>query len=279
MRRSNQSGSVDQVTAACEVARWEANGRRRSLGDLVTVEEPLEIRVRGEALVVTMRTPGHDAELAAGFLLSEGLIRERADVVEVAPCALRRHGDQIVNVFVARGAARNLEGARRPVFVSSSCGICGKGTVDAVHQHFPPIERPPVVKRRTILSLPARLRKTQEVFKRTGSLHAAAIFDDEGNLVVAREDVGRHNAVDKALGWGFLEARLPWDRHILMVSGRISFEIVQKALAARIPVVAAVSAPSSLAVEFARESGQVLIGFLRARAFNVYAGKECLREG
>jgi FdhD protein len=241
--------------------------------DELAVEEPLEIRVRGRAISITMRTPGHDDELTAGFLVSEGLIGRAADVVAIEPCAHPNAGN-IVNVFLAAGVEIDFEKLTRHVFASSSCGLCGKASIDAICEQFPPIESDVRVAAPMLLSLPGRLREAQSTFDRTGGLHGVALFDAAGNLIVAREDVGRHNAVDKVIGYGLLNDLLPFDRHVLMVSGRASFEIMQKALAARIPVVAAVSAPSTLAADFAQESGMTLVGFLRDQRMNVYAGLE-----
>jgi FdhD protein len=248
---------------------------------LLVREEPLEIRVRGRSVAVTMRSPGHDEELAAGFLLTEGLLRRAGDVVEIAHCGQGEAANykNILNVFLSPSVEFTLERLTRHVFASSSCGLCGKTSIDAVHQHFPPVESRLAMTPRTLLALPQRLHAGQETFQKTGGLHAAAVFDRRGRLVILREDVGRHNAVDKVIGWGFLERRLPFDRHVLMISGRASFEIMQKALAARIPIVCAVSAPSSLAVEFARESGQTLIGFLRRDSFNIYSHPERISDG
>ncbi len=252
--------------------RWSQGVAPAEVADQVAEEEPLEIRVQGRPLSVTMRTPGSDEELAVGFLLSEGLIRGQDDVRSVAPFT---PGDRcnVIDVQLADGVAVDFDRLTRHVFASSSCGLCGKVTIDAVHQQFPPVSDDTVVAAETLVSLPDRARQAQAVFDRTGGLHAAAIFDAAGTLVVLREDVGRHNAVDKAIGWGLLHGLLPFDRHILLVSGRSSFEIMQKALSARIPVVAAVSAPSSLAVRFAESSGQTLVGFLRPPRLNVYAGR------
>ncbi len=222
-----------------------------------------------------MRTPGHDAELAAGFLLAEGIIRERGEVVEIAPC--RQGGadeENTLNVFLGPSVKFDFARLTRHVFASSSCGLCGKASIESVHQHFAPVNSPVKVAMGTIIGLPKRLRAAQETFARTGGLHAAAIFDARGKLLVLREDVGRHNAVDKVIGHGFLRGWLPLDERVLLVSGRASFEIMQKSLAAQIPVVCAVSAPSSLAVEFARESGQTLVGFLRGKRMNIYAHGE-----
>lgn len=249
------------------------HGAVTPVSDELAVEEPLEIRVRGRAISVTMRTPGHDPELAAGFLVSEGLISYAEQIVRIEPCAHPNAGN-IVNVFLAGDVDVDFEKLTRHVFGSSSCGLCGKASIDAIRDQFPPIESQTCVSASTLLSLPDKLRQAQETFARTGGLHGVALFDAAGNLVVAREDVGRHNAVDKVIGHGLLHGLLPYDRHILMVSGRASFEIMQKALAARIPIVAAVSAPSTLAADFAAESGMTLVGFLRDQRMNVYAGEE-----
>ncbi len=261
------------AASAMEIVRWKA-GRTTQHHDQLAREEPLEIRVRGRSVAVTMRTPGHDAELAAGFLLTEGIIQGRTDVIEIAPCLEGAAPENTLNVFLAPNVQVDFEQLTRHVFASSSCGLCGKASIEAVHQHFPPIQSRVQVRAETLTALPERLLAAQKTFAQTGGLHAAAIFDARGKLLVLREDVGRHNAVDKALGNGFLRRRLPFEKHILMVSGRASFEILQKALAARIPIVAAVSAPSSLAVEFARESRQTLVGFLRGQTFNIYSHPE-----
>ena len=249
------------------------DGRISQESDELACEEPLEIRVRGRAISVTMRTPGHDQELAAGFLVSEGLIRARGDIAKIEPCDRNEDGN-LLNVVLAPEVPVDFEQLTRHVFASSSCGLCGKATIESVQKTFPPIESKMQIDAATILALPAKMRQQQETFGRTGGLHAAALFDAAGNLLALREDVGRHNAVDKILGYALLNDLWPLDRHILMVSGRSSFEIMQKALAGRLPIVAAVSAPSSLAVEFAQESGQTLVGFLRERRMNVYSHPE-----
>jgi FdhD protein len=218
--------------------------------DEVAVEEPLEIRVANRAVSVTMRTPGHDEELAAGFLLTEGIVSGPQDIVRIDPCAHARDRN-VVNAILAPHATVDFARLTRHVFASSSCGLCGKATIDAVRQRLEPVESNVSIDPMVLLSLPQRLREAQETFDRTGGLHAAGIFTTDGQPVVVREDVGRHNAVDKVLGFGLLHGLLPFDRHVLMVSSRGSFEIMQKALAGRIAIVAAVSAPSSLAVEFA----------------------------
>jgi FdhD protein len=258
------------------IVRWERGTEPSSDTDELAGEEPLEIRVGGRAVSVTMRTPGEDAELAVGFLLSEGMIRCAADVSSAAPLTPDASCN-VIEVELAPGVAVDFERLTRHVFASSSCGLCGKVTIDSVHQQFPPVESDLTIDAATLVALPDRARAAQTAFHRTGGLHAAAIFDERGELVVLREDVGRHNAVDKTLGYGLMNGRVPFDRHVLLVSGRASFEIMQKALAARVPIVAAVSAPSSLAVEFAAASRQTLVAFVREGRMNVYAGKERIR--
>jgi FdhD protein len=251
------------------ILRWDGEIAREQ-SDEVVEEEPLEIRVRGRAISVTMRTPGHDAELAAGFLLTEGIIRRREDVLSIKHCAHNRE-QNVLNVLVPRDLAVDFQQLTRHVFASSSCGLCGKATIESIHAQFPPVRSDLVIDARILTTLPVTMRAAQATFDRTGGLHAAAVFDPSGRMIVLREDVGRHNAVDKVIGHCLLSGFYPLEGQILVVSGRSSFEIMQKALAARIPVVAAVSAPSSLAVKFADESGQTLIGFLRGDRMNVYS--------
>jgi FdhD protein len=249
-----------------KIIRRTQDGSLEYLGDELTIEEPLEIRIGSKTLVTTMRTPGHDDELAAGFLVSEAIVRERQEVAKISVSR-----DNVVDVELAAGVKVNPNTAQRFETISSSCGLCGKTSIDAIRQDFPQIKSADLrMQIETLLSLPEKLRKAQSDFARTGGIHGAGIFDLNGELKILREDVGRHNAVDKVIGRAFLDGLLPFDRHLLLVSGRASFEIVQKALAAGIPIVAAVSAPSSLAVEFARESNQTLIGFLRPPTFNIY---------
>jgi FdhD protein len=251
---------------------WKyADGILREAADEVACEEPLEIRVRGRGLSVTMRTPGHDDELAAGFLLTESVIRERADILEIRRCtADRPEAESRVDVLLAPLVHVDFDRLTRHVFTSSSCGICGKAMIESLRQQLPPVTAGLTVNAATLLSLPRAMRAAQSGFDRTGGLHAAALFDVTGQLLVLREDVGRHNAVDKVIGHALLR-ELPLAYAVLLVSGRTSFEIMQKALAAKIPIVAAVSAPSSLAVAFALDSGQTLVGFLRDGRMNVYA--------
>ena len=258
------------MTQTRQVIRWVADKSARSAKDELAVEEPLEIQVDTRPVSVTMRTPGHDGELAAGFLVTEGILTSKKEILKIA--AHPRNAQNVINVFVKN--APELDRLKRNVFVSSSCGLCGKASIDNVHQHFKPLKVRFQIQREVLLGLPKKLQRAQEAFARTGGLHAAGIFSRSGELIVLREDVGRHNAVDKVIGHGLLKGLLPFNEHILMVSGRASFEIMQKALAARIPIVAAVSAPSSLAVDFAVESGQTLVGFLRDQRMNLYAGAQ-----
>ena len=265
---------MDSTTTRA-VLRYD-DGVTRDGPDELVGEEPMEIRVRGRAISVTMRTPGHDDELAVGFLLTEGVIRSAADVLRVDPCERNEFGN-VINVLLAPDVHVDFDRLTRHVFASSSCGLCGKANVDAIRGQFPPITSGLAVSAEMILTLPDRMRQTQTTFDRTGGLHAAALFDAAGELLVLREDVGRHNAVDKVVGHALGRGLLPLSDTVLMLSGRASFEIMQKALAAGIPIVAAVSAPSGLAAEFADESGQTLVGFVRGRRLNVYAGRQRVR--
>jgi FdhD protein len=265
---------MNPAVTVVKVLRRKGEATSRPQNEMLAMEEPLEIRVRGRSVAVTMRTPGQDRELAAGFLLTEGIIRQRSDVVEILHCRAAAAPANTLNVYLSASLEVNFARLTRHVFATSSCGLCGKASIAAVHQHFPPVKSRLSVTARTLMELPVLMRAAQPAFAQTGGLHAAAVFDAAGRLIVLREDVGRHNALDKVLGHGLLEGRLPFDSHLLLVSGRASFEILQKALAARIPIVCAVSAPSSLAVEFARESGQTLVGFLRGETMNLYAGAE-----
>jgi FdhD protein len=264
---------------AGSVIRRKADGSYECVTDEVAIEEPLEIRIGLDPLAVTMRTPGNDEELAAGFLLSEGIVRARSDLREIARCTLPASLGNVLNVTLSAAAKFTPTAVHRFGTISTSCGLCGKTSIEFIRQQFAPIDssRRIQIEAATLLGLPERLRTAQGNFARTGGIHAAAIFDLDGNLIVLREDIGRHNAVDKAIGRAFLDDLLPLGNHIMIVSGRSSLEIVQKALAAGIPIVAAVSAPSTLAVNFARESNQTLIGFLRPPTFNIYAHIERVR--
>lgn len=259
--------------ASGTILRRRADGSCECLRDDLTIEEPLEIRVRNRPLAVTMRTPGHDEELAAGFLLSEGIIRERTDVRELAHCQLSDSPGNILQVALAPHVKFEEAQTHRFGTISTSCGLCGKTSIATIRQQFAAIDpaRRVRISTEVLLQLPDWLRDAQSHFAKTGGIHAAGIFTTAGELLIAREDIGRHNAVDKAIGAAFLRGWLPLAEHVLMVSGRSSLEIVQKALAAGIPIVASVSAPSTLAVNFAREAGQTLIGFLRPPTFNLYS--------
>jgi FdhD protein len=264
--------------AAGSIIRRKMDGSYEPATDEVVVEEPLEIRIDNDAIAVTMRTPGHDEELAAGFLLSEGIVRQREDLREVEAIVLPGSFGNILNVTLGASANFNPTAVHRFGTISSSCGLCGKTSIEFIRQQFSPLplKEMLLLKIEQLLQMPDKLRRGQKNFGRTGGIHAAGIFDAAGNPMILREDVGRHNAVDKAIGRAFLDKLLPLHNHVLLVSGRTSLEIVQKALAAGIPVVGSVSAPSTLAINFAREVGQTLIGFLRPPTFNVYAHIERL---
>ncbi|MFD6248116.1 formate dehydrogenase accessory sulfurtransferase FdhD [Streptomyces roseolus] len=249
--------------------------------DTLVAEEPLEIRLNGKPLAITMRTPGDDFALAAGFLVSEGVLASAADVRSIVYCAGAKEDGtntyNVVDVKLAPGVAVPDITLERNVYTTSSCGLCGKASLDAVRTtaRFPIADTPPVRVSPALLSgLPDRLRAAQKVFDTTGGLHAAALFTEDGELLDVREDVGRHNAVDKLVGRALREDLLPLDRAVLLVSGRASFELAQKAVMAGIPVLAAVSAPSSLAVDLAAEAGLTLVGFLRGPDMNVYTGAD-----
>ena len=261
-------------TVAVPCQRVTADGAAHLTDDLLAAEEPLEIRLEGQPLAVTMRTPGDDRELVAGFLLSEGVIDGPDDLVAVAHIddPLDPQGNT-VHVRLAMGVpAARRQRAQRDLFASSACGLCGKASLEHIQAALPPPpdSPPPPPTPEVILSLPARLRAAQEVFGQTGGLHAAALFSFDGQLEVLREDIGRHNAVDKVLGWRLLADRVPVSDAILLVSGRAGFEIVQKAAVAGVPVLAAIGAPSSLAAQLAHRARMTLIGFLRDGRYNVY---------
>jgi FdhD protein len=250
--------------------------------DTLAGEEPMEIRVNGRPLAVTMRTPGDDFALAAGFLVSEGVVHRTEQVARVLYCAGTVPGEpagedryNTVDVRLAEGVPPPAASVERHVYMSSSCGMCGRTSLDAVRTSARwPLASGPLLTPALLAELPGRLRARQQIFERTGGLHAAALFAGDGTLLDIREDVGRHNAVDKVIGRALREGALPLDGTVLMVSGRASFELVQKAVMAGIPVLAAVSAPSSLAVDLAEESGLTLVGFLRGDSMNVYAGAQ-----
>ena len=271
MRPPERSLELTQVT------EWDA-GTVRSVQDSLAAEEPLEIALNGNPLTVTMRTPGNDLELAAGFLLTEGIIERHEDIIRMhATTSQNGARSNKVEVELDNGQF-DSEDLRRNFFAASSCGICGKASIETIRRRdLPQPNREFRFSPEALCRLPETLRAEQAVFSRTGGLHAAALFGKSGELLALREDIGRHNAVDKIIGWALLEERLPLRAHVMMVSGRGGFEIVQKVLAAGIPILASVSAPSSLAVKLARELGLTLVGFLRGHRFVVYScGFRCL---
>lgn len=253
-----------------------ANGTVTARPDTLVTEEPLELRLNGASLAVTMRTPGHDFELAAGFLVAEGVVARAADIRTIRHCTDEPGvtADNIVEMTLTPGVAVPEETLTRHTVTTSACGLCGKTSLDAVRAttRFDVAADPVRLDSGVVLSLPDRLRTAQRVFDRTGGLHAAGLFTADGEAVRVREDVGRHNAVDKLIGWALQHDRLPLSGHVLVVSGRASFELVQKAVMAGIPAMAAVSAPSTLAVDLAEESGLTLTGFVRGTSMNVYTG-------
>jgi FdhD protein len=262
------------------------DGRMRVRPDTLATEEPMEIRLLSggarQTVAVTMRTPGADFELAAGFLYGEGIVSSPEDIKKISYCvdsdidAEQQYN--IVNVELRGGREYDLRSLERHFYTTSACGVCGKASLEQLElRGCPVISQGPEVSAGTIYSLPGKLREAQGLFDATGGLHAAALFDKKGELLALREDVGRHNATDKLVGWALLEGRLPLADHVVMVSGRSSFEILQKCLTAGVPIVCAISAPSSLAVDVAKEFGMTLVGFLREGRFNVYAGSDRIR--
>ena len=273
--------STMQSILTKQVIRWRSS-QPSPTEDSLVVEEPLEIRVGGQSLIVVMRTPGHDFDLAAGFLYTEGLITSSDDIGTIAYCETEDIEEpnlqNIINVHLTNGQVlEEQEGWQRNFHANASCGLCGKMTIESVKQEIPPIASEVQIDSNVFYTLNDRLRSAQSVFEATGGLHAAGLFDERGELQIIREDVGRHNAVDKLIGQALLVEQLPLDRHILMVSGRASFEIIQKALFARIPVIVAVSAASSLAVELAQEGKITLIGFMRGKGMTVYSYPDRIR--
>jgi FdhD protein len=264
-----------EVFRAVDVVRV-CDGARTAGKDRAATEEPLEVRLHGRPFAVIMRTPGADRELAAGFLLAERVLATPDELGTIEYCTdpTAEHPENIVNATIADGSAEALErvlGDRRQVTTNSSCGLCGRLTIESLRVDAPPLPRTWTIGASTLVAVPDRLRAAQKVFEQTGGLHAAGLFTPEGRLEAMAEDVGRHNAVDKVVGRMLMQDRLPLSEYLLFVSGRTSFEIVQKAFLAGIPLVAAVSAPSSLAIELAQECGITLVGFLRGGSFNIYA--------
>ncbi len=284
MGRVTQRAKVTVI----DVAADRATARTRA--DTLTVEEPLELRVGGMPLTVTMRTPGHDIELVHGFLLTEGIIRDAADVTLARYCegavvsgesGFEENTYNVIDVTLAPGVAAPAAELARNFFTSSSCGVCGKASIEQLRARttWPVRDDPARWPAELIAGLPEALRAEQRSFDKTGGLHAAGLFGSDGELLAVREDVGRHNAVDKVLGWALLQGILPAAGCVLMVSGRASFELTQKALMGGVPALAAVSAPSSLAVETAADAGMTLVGFVRGTRLNVYAGADRVVTG
>jgi FdhD protein len=280
------SGKSRRTSKTKTRVRIVEDGGMRVRPDVLATEEPMEIRLLAGAtrqtVAVTMRTPGADFELAAGFLYGEGIVTSSEDILKISYCvdpeidAEQQYN--IVNVELRSGREFDLRPLERHFYTTSACGVCGKASLEQLELRGCPVISPgPEVSAETIYSLPETLREAQGLFDATGGLHAAALFDGEGELLALREDVGRHNATDKLVGWALLEGRLPLSEHVVLVSGRSSFEIMQKCLTAGVPVVCAISAPSSLAVDVAREFGMTLVGFLRGGRFNVYAGADRVR--
>lgn len=260
------------------------DGHARVQPDTLATEEPMEIRLISggarQTVAVTMRTPGADFELAAGFLYGEGIVSSPEDILKISYCVdvgpEQRYN--IVNVELREGRSYDPRPLERHFYTTSACGVCGKASLEQLELRGCPVISPgPEISAEAIYSLPEKLREAQGLFDATGGLHAAALFDEEGKLVALREDVGRHNATDKLVGWALLEELLPLSEHIVMVSGRSSFEILQKCLTAGVPIVCAISAPSSLAVDVARRFNMTLVGFLRGNRFNLYSGYERIR--
>jgi formate dehydrogenase accessory protein FdhD len=269
---------MGRVTVRRRVAHIDERGTRRR-PDTLVVEEPLEIRLSGQPLSVTMRTPGDDFDLVTGFLHGEGVVRNADDIRAMRYCA-DTDTLNVIDVTLAEGVEPPEVSVDRSFYTTSACGVCGKTSIDAIRQRTRYDVRADTVRLEpeTLARLPETLRAAQRVFDRTGGLHGAGLFDAGGTLLAMREDVGRHNAVDKVVGWALKDKRVPLTGHVLLVSGRASFELTQKALLAGIPALAAVSAPSSLAVDLADEAGMTLVGFLRGPSMNVYSGAERLPD-
>ena len=274
-RRDQRVAIMGRVSTRTPITRL-TDTQRITRPDTVVVEEPLEIRVNGTPLAVTMRTPGSDMELAQGFLLTEGIVSARTDIASIRYCNSigddGRNTYNVLDVDLAPGVDLPDTGIERNFYTTSSCGVCGKASLDAIRQRtkYSPATDSVQVGSGVIAELPEKLRAAQKVFATTGGLHAAGLFTTDGQLLAIKEDVGRHNAVDKLIGWAVEQDRVPLRGTVLLVSGRASFELVQKAVMVGIPVLAAVSAPSSLAVDLALEAGLTLIGFLRGTTMNLY---------
>lgn len=269
---------MQQQTCTKQIIRWD-RAKQIPIQDELVVEEPLEIRVGQQSLIVVMRTPGYDFELAAGFLFTESLIKSGDDIEIIAYCdddsftqnTTPSDMQNIVNVRLTQELNLEQAGWQRNFHANASCGLCGKMTIESVKHQVMPLESAFRLDQKVFYKLNDRLRAAQSVFEKTGGLHAAGLFNENGELLIVREDIGRHNAVDKVIGQALLSDMIPLDEHVLMVSGRASFEIVQKALFARIPIVVAVSAASTLAVDLAEEGNLTLIGFMRGQRMAVYS--------
>ena len=267
---------MGRVTSRRRVSQLRPSGTTEQ-SDTLVVEEPLEIRINGTPVTVTMRTPGADFELAQGFLLTEGLIARRDDLAEIRYCQGAdpdgMNSYNVLDVTLAPGVALPELDVTRNFYTTSSCGVCGKASLEAVRlvSRHAAGDDPATVSSPTLAALPTQLRAAQKVFDATGGLHGAALFEVDGTMLAVREDVGRHNAVDKVIGWALENGRIPASGTVLLVSGRASFELAQKAVMAGIPILAAVSAPSSLAVDLAVQSGLTLVAFLRGESMNVYS--------
>jgi FdhD protein len=281
---TDETGVRPGRTVELDVTALEGAARTRKRDTAVT-EEPLEMRLasgnRSQTLAITMRTPGNDFELAAGFVYGEGIVRDRRAIAHITYCVDPGVGpDQRYNIVTIElgGELPNLQRFERHFTVSSACGVCGRAQLDALSAlGVQPLDDDLAVEAAALYALPSRMRAAQRIFESTGGLHAATLFDENGKLLAVREDVGRHNAVDKLVGWGLLQRHLPFSRSVLMVSGRAGYEILQKSAVARIPIVCSVSAPSSLAVELAREFNITLVGFVRGERANIYAGAGRIR--
>ena len=281
---SSDRPSTRHATTPVRVLAANPSGTGFERPDRLATEEPMAIQVRGRhqdpvSVAVTMRTPGNDFELAAGFLATEGLVHDLHEIAGIRYCDVAPDEQHYNVVTVDLTVPFEIDFAERHFFASSSCGICGKASLDQVEVNCPMIEPGPVVARSTVVSLPDALRRSQHIFEQTGGLHAAALFDTDGRLLESREDVGRHNAVDKLIGNALLNGKMPLRERLLLVSGRVSFEIVQKAAVAGIPITCAVSAPSSLAVQAGERLGMTVVGFLRGDKFNVYCHRERIDLG
>ena len=254
------------------------DGESNSIEDFVAVEEPLEIRIENRSIAIVMRTPGHDQELTAGFLLSEGAIKNSKEIFEISECINQSKDDKeignYVDVILTDNSNFNFENLTRHVFTSSSCGVCGKATLESVMTEFEKIKKTKKISPEKRLKLPEKLLLAQETFKKTGGLHASALFDENGEIVIIREDVGRHNALDKVIGHSFKNSLFDTKNQFIACSGRLSFELVQKTLMANIGLLMGVGAPTSLAIDLAKRFDMTLIGFVKSDSFNIYCGEK-----